>query len=84
MERKYTYIVTYPDGKLLSVCGAVFDSIVKAQDALFDAFYDNYYIKPTAFTNNGANYHIFRDAYSANRNVKYLFNAQVIAFEVID
>lgn len=85
MKKVYGYIVTYPNGELCVISGAVFSDLQKAEDELFNAFYDDYYIKPSVDMRDRdrAEFKIYKDAYSANRNQNHIFNAQIISFVVL-
>lgn len=71
----WTYIVTQPDGKLSSICGAVFETQTAAEDALFDLYGLSYTLQWT-----GSYYKMI----SRGESKKHRFNAHVLSFVYIN
>ena len=70
----YTYITTYPNGKLNSICGAVFGSETEATDQLYQLFNsDNWRV----FWSD-THYQIYERTSSG---MKHIFDAYIISFE---
>lgn len=71
----WTYLITQPDGKLSSICGAVFETQTAAEDALF-GLYDFAYTLQWM----GSYYKMI----SRGGSKKHRFNAHVFSFEYIN
>ena len=71
----YTYIITYPDGKIMSICGAVFESETAATDALYNLF-------DLAYQFHWQEDKKFFEMISRGASRKHMFNAYVLDFEL--